>query len=401
MMRIKGAFRFDWGGNQIDEKLYKSFLLPKYWYSTEEPIEKQRSILLQMICDLKEKFSTQLHRGSVSSINFQIEGIQDPVELSKDIFESKDVCQPLIWQFQDLLNDPRLNTDPRFQGYEQVILVGGGANWYFVQEAVNNTWPGRCIHSQEPDQTVVKGLALAGTNFEPKVTIESQPIPTSPTPPPPPPPPTIIPRANTNGRQGPDKSYPILGYFKLGQQSTVHGRNEVGTWWYIQNPLRPDEYFWVIAETTQVTGDVSQVRIIKPQARPVEEINKPFDKHEKARRLILWCTIGGAGIAFLLSPIPGASWPFLMALEISMFLRIAVTYYGYKITSGTVILLVIGLLVISTILTIVVGELIGTLAWMIGMGWLIKMVVAGFGSLGFGRRSNLYFRSDSIVQTTR
>ena len=389
-VQVKGTFRCDWGGGLIDEKLYESFLLPKYWHSAEKPDEKQKSFLLQMICELKEKFSSQVNRSGVTSINFQLEGIQDPVELSKDVFESKDVCMPLIQQFKNLLDDPRLKTDPGFQGVDQVVLVGGGANWYFVQEAVNYAWPERCVYAQEPDQTIVKGLALARTGFEPPETMEMESEHPEPDEPEPIevvelPPPVITPRANTNGRQGPDKRYPIVGYLKLGQQSTVHGRNEAGTWWCIQNPIKPGEYFWVTAETTQVTGDASQVRIIKPQARPMEKANKPAgDKHKLARQLILWCALGGAGIALLVSPIPGASWPFLMGLEIFMFLRIAVSYYGYKITSSTVILLVIGLLVISTILTLVVGELIGTLAWMIGMGWLIKSVVAGLVVWGLG-----------------
>lgn len=389
-VRVKGTFRCDWGGDLIDEKLYENFLLPKYWRSAEKPDEKQKSFLLQMVCELKEKFSAQVNRSSMTSINFQIEGVQDPVELSKDVFESNDVCLPLIRQFQNLLDDPRLKTDPGFQGVDQVVLVGGGANWYFVQEAVNYVWPERCVYSQEPDQTVVKGLALARTGFEPSETMESEtpepeekeqePIEVIELPPP-----VIIPRANTNGRQGPDRRYPIVGYLKLGQQSTVHGRNEAGTWWCIQNPIKPGEYFWVTAETTQVIGDASQVRINKPQTCPMEKANKPAgDKHKLARQLILWCSLGGAGIALLVSPIPGASWPFLMGLEIFMFLRIAVSYYGYKISSSTVILLVIGLLVISTILTLIIGELIGTLAWMIGMGWLIKMVVAGLVVWGLG-----------------
>jgi hypothetical protein len=49
-MRVKGVFRTDWGGNLIDEKLYESYLLPKYWRSTEQPDEKQQSFILQMIC---------------------------------------------------------------------------------------------------------------------------------------------------------------------------------------------------------------------------------------------------------------------------------------------------------------------------------------------------------------
>jgi len=75
-------------------------------------------------------------------------------------------------------------------------------------------------------------------------------------------------------------------------------------------------------------------------------------------------------------------------LEIFMFLRIATRYFGYKLTNWKailpVILLVVALLVISSILTLVFGFILGTLAWMIGLGWLVKMVVAGLVIWGLG-----------------
>jgi hypothetical protein len=106
-------------------------------------------------------------------------------------------------------------------------------------------------------------------------------------------------------------------------------------------------------------------------------------EHKKSRKLILWCALIGAVIALILSPIPGISWPFLAALEIFMFLRL-VTYYGYKLSFGYVLLLILALVAISAFLTLVFGFVLGSLAWLIGLGWLVKMVVAGLVVWGLG-----------------
>ena len=393
-MRVRASFQSDWGGDRIDEALYENFLLPKYWTAPGPPNEKIKECLLLMIRELKEKFSAKLIHQDTSSINFQIEGVQDPVELSESIFESKDGCQQLIEQFPSVLNDSRLNTDPGFQGVERVVLVGGGANWYFVKEAAHNIWPGLCVYALDPELTIVKGLALVGTSFEPKepkdiqlvglekdentgekqelveVIEKTQPV--------------ILPRLNSNGRQGPDKSYPIIGYFKLGQQSTIHGQNQGGTWWYIKNPDNQALFFWVAAEITRVIGDTANVPVVQAQSLPGVKLKQLIEIHKKARQLILWCTIAGAAIALLLSPIPGASAPFLIGLEIFMFLKIANAYVGYKIEKSTIILVAIGLVVMSTILTILIGDILGTIAWAVGLGWLVKMAVAAVVIWGLG-----------------
>ena len=80
--------------------------------------------------------------------------------------------------------------------------------------------------------------------------------------------PTIVASVDTNCRSGPNKLYPRVGYLLAGQQSTVHGRNDSNTWWYIANPNRPGEYCWVWAETTTVSGNVAGLVVITPPPLP-------------------------------------------------------------------------------------------------------------------------------------
>jgi hypothetical protein len=115
------------------------------------------------------------------------------------------------------------------------------------------------------------------------------PIP--PTEPPPPPPtateapvaaavvsasaPEISASVNTNCRQGPSMQYRIVGYLMVGAKSTVYGRDPSRMWWYILNPNRSDQYCWVWAESTIVTGSVSGLPVV-PVAQYAENEYNPW-----------------------------------------------------------------------------------------------------------------------------
>ena len=73
---------------------------------------------------------------------------------------------------------------------------------------------------------------------------------------------------NTNCREGPDTDYAIVGHFKRGETSEVHGTNTYQTWWYIENPDNPDDYCWVWGDTTYVEGETSDVGVITPPPPP-------------------------------------------------------------------------------------------------------------------------------------
>jgi len=80
--------------------------------------------------------------------------------------------------------------------------------------------------------------------------------------------PTIRANLNTNCRAGPATSYPIVGVFLEGQQSTVRGRNANNTWWFIENPGKPDSNCWVWGESTVVQGDILSLPIVTPPPEP-------------------------------------------------------------------------------------------------------------------------------------
>jgi hypothetical protein len=73
----------------------------------------------------------------------------------------------------------------------------------------------------------------------------------------------------TNCRRGPSKLYePPVGVLNVNQTVQVFGRNDAGTWWYIQNPGKTDQYCWVWGDTTTVTGNTAGLSIVTPPPLP-------------------------------------------------------------------------------------------------------------------------------------
>lgn len=97
----------------------------------------------------------------------------------------------------------------------------------------------------------------------------ADPTSTAPEGPPPAGLPTISADLDTNCRQGPGKDYPEVGFLLVGQQSTVHGKEPSGNWWYIEDPRKPGQFCWVWEGSTQVTGDTSSVPIVAAPPPPV------------------------------------------------------------------------------------------------------------------------------------
>jgi hypothetical protein len=129
--------------------------------------------------------------------------------------------------------------------------------------------------------------------------------------------------------------------------------------------------------------DENTLEPVKPEMTTPPPAEGTLPDYNKSRKLILWCALIGAAIALVLSPIPGISWPFLTALEIFMFIRLA-TNCGFKLSNGKILLLILALVAISAVLTLVFGFFLGSLAWLFGLGWLVKMVVAGLVVWGLG-----------------
>jgi hypothetical protein len=112
-------------------------------------------------------------------------------------------------------------------------------------------------------------------SLEPTATfLPTQPLAATPTATIAPPPtlgpstPLIIADLDTNCRTGPDKVYPRVGYLLKGQQSTIQGRNDDNTWWYIENPGKPGTFCWAWSGSTHVQGNVSLLPVIAAPPTP-------------------------------------------------------------------------------------------------------------------------------------
>lgn len=79
----------------------------------------------------------------------------------------------------------------------------------------------------------------------------------------------------TNCRAGTSKVFDIIAILMPGDQVEVRGRSLDGLWWYIQDPGRPSRSCWVWGETTMVSGDASQVPVVKPPPTPTSALVMP------------------------------------------------------------------------------------------------------------------------------
>ena len=81
--------------------------------------------------------------------------------------------------------------------------------------------------------------------------------------------PMISASVSTNCRLGPNVLYePPVGVLPVGKSVEVRGRNDAGTWWYIQNPSRSGQFCWVWGDTTKVEGSTTVLPIITPPPLP-------------------------------------------------------------------------------------------------------------------------------------
>lgn len=188
-----------WGGAQIDEALYNNYFVPSY-LSAEKIDEGYKPFALLLLRNLKERLSAQINKGGTqASMSFHFLTVEDPIELTRDKFESQDVCRFAMDEFQKLLQSDILLNHPSLQKIEHVIVIGGNANWYFVRQAIQEKWGADKVHFPlEPELVVAKGLPLLLMGYEPKEVAEPktqprpEPVP-QPIPPPPPPPPSHTP----------------------------------------------------------------------------------------------------------------------------------------------------------------------------------------------------------------
>jgi hypothetical protein len=73
---------------------------------------------------------------------------------------------------------------------------------------------------------------------------------------------------DTNCRSGPGKVYPYLGGLFVGGESTVHGIDPSGDWYYIANPDLEDSFCWIWGFYAETTGDTEPLPIFTPGPTP-------------------------------------------------------------------------------------------------------------------------------------
>ena len=81
-------------------------------------------------------------------------------------------------------------------------------------------------------------------------------------------PPLVQVSLDTNCRSGPGKVYPYLGGLFVGEESTIHGIDPSGAWYYIVNPDLEDNYCWIWGFYAEITGETAPLPIFTPGPTP-------------------------------------------------------------------------------------------------------------------------------------
>lgn len=80
--------------------------------------------------------------------------------------------------------------------------------------------------------------------------------------------PTLVANTVANVRGGPGTEYNIVGSLPQGASAAVAGKNQDGTWWYIQFPGGVGGYAWIAASVTTATCIPATLAIIAAPPAP-------------------------------------------------------------------------------------------------------------------------------------
>lgn len=114
-------------------------------------------------------------------------------------------------------------------------------------------------------------LALAGCapqTAPPPTPTAAPPTPAVPTPTPIPPTPTAVELSvkvtaeRANCRFGPGTFYQTLNEVSGGRSLTAVGRNDVSTWWLVEDPINPGGFCWVSAEVTEEPSGMEALAVV-------------------------------------------------------------------------------------------------------------------------------------------
>jgi len=156
----------NYGGKDFDKLILENHILKHHWEGNSPTIEEKLA-LKRLVQEFKEEFSERIQQGKhYYRTKWPLANIKNPVILTKDQFHSEELGLPLIDRFSGILSEGFLRFRISLKEIDKVILTGGSARWYFVQEFVDSFF-GReaSLISKNPELTISRGLALAQTEF--------------------------------------------------------------------------------------------------------------------------------------------------------------------------------------------------------------------------------------------
>jgi len=68
----------------------------------------------------------------------------------------------------------------------------------------------------------------------------------------------------TNCRLGPGKSYKLVGYLLVGEETEVVARNPSENYWYVRNLDKPNKFCWLWGNYATLTGDYASLPVFTP-----------------------------------------------------------------------------------------------------------------------------------------
>lgn len=264
--RVIHTFGRNFGGKDFDTLLLEKWVLTRCW-SGPPPKPQERLALLRFVRDFKEQFSRRISRGIQEGwVPEQLRHAQNyrgmQISLNRQEFEDDSLGKPLIDRFAGVLRDGFVRSQVNLRDIDRVILTGGSARWYFIQEAASSFFGHEaCIISENPELTIVKGLSLARTDFQRYYVVIPKPDP----------------------GPAPQAKEPFL------------------------NPIDEASTESVVVLDKELEAKFGRCR-------------------DQAKTIYKQYSAGGGGFAVLVAPIPGASQLALTALEVKMVTDIAKVY---------------------------------------------------------------------------
>jgi hypothetical protein len=81
--------------------------------------------------------------------------------------------------------------------------------------------------------------------------------------------PTAVATADANIRSGPGKEYDIVGSLLLNSATTVAGRNDANTWWYVLVPGSTTNYGWIAGTVVSTSCLPQAVQVVAAPPTPI------------------------------------------------------------------------------------------------------------------------------------